>query len=135
MFDLNLPDLGEQTWSSRLIWSNLYKIAPAIGGNPNSRLKSLQFRLCLNLLDVEIRTFRPKNIVFATGDWANTFVNDNPTFQSLNWEASSLVRSCGDFFVDGERIGRFVVADHPQGKEETIWVNSVLGALQRSNSQ
>ncbi len=69
------------------------------------------------------------------GSWASSFVNDNPTFQCVNWEASSLIRCCGDFFVDGEQIGRFVVADHPQGKEETIWVNSVLGALLPSNSQ
>jgi hypothetical protein len=128
-FGLDLPDLNPQSWSSRLAWSNLYKIAPFAGGNPNARLQSLQFDLCRTLLDVEIRTLRPQNMVLATGDWANAFLRDNDTFQQ--WGASRPIHHCGNLLIEGECIGRFVVADHPQGKDETRWVTSVLAALQR----
>jgi hypothetical protein len=36
-------------WSSKIIWSNLYKIAPSLGGNPNDGLCNAQFNACNEL--------------------------------------------------------------------------------------
>ena len=71
-----LPDYSEQTWPSRLIWSNLYKIAPDKGGNPNNRLCIAQERVCLEYFAAELRIWQPKQVVLVTGwDWAHPFVN------------------------------------------------------------
>ena len=58
------PDETDELWSSRLVWSNLYKIAPKDGGNPGSRLADIQFPFCRDILMQEIDRFRPRRIVF-----------------------------------------------------------------------
>jgi hypothetical protein len=52
----------DQFWSSRLVWSNLYKIAPAVGGNPNGGLRDVQFPFCRDLLIKEIELFTPRRL-------------------------------------------------------------------------
>lgn len=32
---LGISDVEHDTWSSHLVWSNLYKLSPADGGNPS----------------------------------------------------------------------------------------------------
>lgn len=43
----------DELWSSRLIWSNLYKIAPD-GGNPGGKLQKVQRPFCRDILVQEI---------------------------------------------------------------------------------
>ncbi len=118
-------------WSSALVWSNLYKVAPATGGNPNQKLKHLQKDACRKILENEISTYRPKRLVFASGaDWADYFL-DLPCFSSGTIDGQrSYVERVGDLIVDGEKIGKYVVAAHPQGKNETIWVEEVMAGLE-----
>ncbi len=54
-------------WSSRLAWSNLYKVSPAHGGNPSGRLCRAQRAACIELLWGEIETLAPRRILVLTG--------------------------------------------------------------------
>lgn len=122
-----------QTWPSRLIWSNLCRFSPESGGNPSNRLGAIQFELCRELLVQEIRHFRPRNLVFATGmNWASGYL-DNDLFRfrsekTVTWDTVAW----GDIVIDNQVAGRFVVALHPQGVGTDAWSAPVLGALRSS---
>lgn len=121
------PGTESVEWPSRMIWSNLYKVAPAAGGNPGSRLAALQLDGCRRLLALEVAINRPRNIVFATGaDWASALL-DPATFKTRSSDTGPVM--FGDTVIDGERVGRFVVAKHPMGKDENQWVEQVATAF------
>jgi hypothetical protein len=122
--------LWSSCWSSRLVWSNLYKIAPLAGGNPGDRLAAIQLPFCRDLLMQEIDEFKPERLVFATGlDWADTFL-DHPHFVRSDPKAfGQYVEGLGDLVVGDKKIGKFVIAPHPQGKNGVQWVQEVMSAL------
>lgn len=118
-------------WSSRLVWSNLYKLAPARGGNPAERLKKAQFEGCLKLLRLEIDQYKPRRILFLTGlDWAHPFLTGmNLENRSSHVLASSgLVEAVGTLHSTNSHAA-CVVAKHPMGKNEELWVREVLEAF------
>jgi len=60
-------------WSKKIVWSNLYKIAPA-NANPNGFYKSQQHPLASELVKKEIEEINPKYcIVITNGDWWKPF--------------------------------------------------------------
>lgn len=125
---------SEQAWSSRLVWSNLYKVAPEKGWNPSATLAALQRARCRELLLHEIATFRPRRLVFATGmDWAQPFL-DAPCFAFDRRPDTGHLRGSGDLVLDGETIGRFAVALHPMGKNEDLWSRAVHEGLENRSS-
>ncbi len=70
-----LPE-SDAPWHSRIIWSNLYKVAPYDGGNPSNRLCSAQEQACLRYFAKELEIWRPRRVVLVTGwNWAQPFVN------------------------------------------------------------
>lgn len=126
------PELSD--WSSRLAWANLYKVAPAAGGNPTSRLIEAQHPLAERLLKQEIHHCAPKHVLVLTGrHWFDRFAD------ALGFcEISSLARG----YV--QRVGRIplssgvacvVVTPHPQGKREEQLVTDVLGAFKQLRMQ
>lgn len=64
----------EENWARKIIWSNLYKVAPASGGNPNGSLCKAQLEFCKNILKYEIVQNKPSFILFVTDDdWFEGF--------------------------------------------------------------
>lgn len=59
----------EENWSSRVLWSNLYKVAPYKTGNPNNKLIEKTIEGCIQILKYEISLYRPTHIVFVTDAW------------------------------------------------------------------
>ncbi len=80
-------------WPSRLIYSNLYKVAPHEGGNPGSRLCKTQQQACEDHLVAEIEMWKPKRVLFITGwyYWAQPFVDrwsdsiGQPSATNVEW--------------------------------------------------
>lgn len=126
---LNIADTTGERWPSSIVWSNLYKIAPVGGGNPSSRLCNAQLEDCTKLFSIEMDSFAPKRVIFATGlDWAEPFlVNNGVTFSK--GDGSNYVEAFGKIILRDGQVCRFVVAPHPQGKNENEWVGSVTGHL------
>lgn len=56
-------------WSKKIVWSNLYKIAPD-GANPEYFEKEAQLSVGINLVKMEIDELEPKYcIVLTNRDW------------------------------------------------------------------
>lgn len=61
-------------WSKKLVWSNLYKIAPAERKNPNDEECSWQEKISLELARKEIEEIKPKFCIVLTNDaWWQPF--------------------------------------------------------------
>ena len=108
-------------WFSYLVWSNLYKVSPAEGGNPGNKLCCIQLKGCKSLFDTELDIYRPSRLLLLAGwDWARDFVtNDCRTHNNAGFVEATGRR----------RKTRIVVARHPQGKPEAEWVKDVLAAF------
>ena len=108
-------------WSTYLVWSNLYKVAPAKGGNPGNGLCHVQLRGCKSLFDTELNIYRPSRVLLLAGwDWAKDFVKSD----CRKHNNAGFVEATGR-----RRRTRIVVAKHPQGKREAEWVTDVLAAF------
>ena len=110
-------------WSSYLVWSNLYKIAPYGGGNPSNKLCSEQLEGCKTLLLKEINDYQPSSLLFLTGwDWARDFLQDSNIIENHK----DFVKASGSLLLDSGTQTRIIVAVHPQGKKEDEWVKQVI---------
>lgn len=126
---LSIADVEGPDWSSHLVWSNLYKVSPGTGGNPNGVLCDVQFPGCAELFNLELRTYRPSRVLLLTGaDWAAPFLAAG----NLQ-EATGLryVKQYGLCDAGGGHETRCVTAVHPQGKPGSEWVREVITAFDR----
>jgi hypothetical protein len=127
--ELGIDHFESPEWPSHLFWSNLYKIVPSKGGNPSERLCSLQFDECKSLLEEEIRSCTPKRLLFLTGlAWAEPFLADFDPGLSVSPQ-TKYVEATGKVNLIYGNQSRIVVAKHPQGKKEDIWVREVVNAF------
>jgi hypothetical protein len=110
--------------ANSIVYSNLYKFAKKGGGNPSEKLAQAQYEECKLILEAEIDLYKPKFIVFLTGrNWAKEFL-DFMNHVDLNEIKRAHVSLYGKY-----KSANFVVADHPQGKDETLLVKEVLDLL------
>jgi hypothetical protein len=122
---------GEDLWPSTLVWSNLYKIAPSDGGNPNSALRDAQFEGCVAILEKQHALFLPRRILFLTGrDWAEPFLRRmNGRESEQDPHERQYVEGAGILATEAGNFVRYVVAKHPQGKREAALVDEVVEAF------
>lgn len=79
-------DENSWDWSKRLVWSNLYKIAPAERKNPNDIECKWQEKLSIDLVKKEIEEITPKFCIVLTNDsWWQPFRNNLNT-QTLQFQ-------------------------------------------------
>jgi len=128
--ELSIADVESPEWPSHLMWSNLYKFAPAEKGRkPSSGLCSIQFNECKSLIEQEINTFSPKRILFLTGmNWAEPFI-ERLMVEVTAITSCQYVEGVGKLISASKTNSRLVVAAHPQGKKEDIWVEEVVSAF------
>jgi hypothetical protein len=116
---------NEEEWPSHLVWSNLYKIAPAGGGNPTGKLKKAQEHGCREIFRLELKEYEPRRLLLLTGwhGWADQFLS-NDNMQIVNGKfvkATGLIQASNNVIC--------VVACHPQGKNEALWTGEVIAAF------
>lgn len=125
--ELHIDNMENDGWPSRLVWSNLYKISPAAGGNPGTALQRAQFHGCAQLLFREIENYRPQRILFLTGyHWVEPFLRQVRC--DCVMQDGQLVQAVGHITC-GDHTTVCVVACHPQGQKEQNWVNAVMAAF------
>lgn len=107
-------------WYSHIAWSNVCKVSPEKGGNPNDKLYYAQLESSQKIFESEIRLFSPQFIIMFTGNsWADDFLmylngNHKPTsIKQLSWDKYQ----CNVYKIKGTYI---IVTEHPQGKKEKI---------------
>lgn len=115
-------------WVSMLAWTNLYKIAPAIGVNPSIRLRSVQQEFCNNILRTELNEFVPRRILFMTGlDWVQPF--QAALGLQLEETATDHVKATGR--VEGaQQPVSVIVTTHPDRKPSG-WLAELLAVVER----
>lgn len=65
-----MDDKGEsESWSNKVAWSNLFKVAPFTGRNPNNKQIKIQIKACIDLLKMEIEIYKPALVVLVTDIW------------------------------------------------------------------
>ncbi len=119
----------EEKWSSYLVWSNLYKVAPAEGGNPSDKLCDIQLEGCRSLFKTELSIYAPKRLLLLTGlCWAKPFLE----YIQFKWKSDDKNHvECYGQYKTSKATAKVVVSCHPQGKNEEEWVEAVLGAFQK----
>src|SRR5690242_14271680 len=53
-------------WAEEVAWTNLYRVAPAKGGNPTDNLMKAQFKACAKLMVREMQKWTPQAAIFIT---------------------------------------------------------------------
>jgi hypothetical protein len=113
-------------WSDRLVWSNLYKLAPAGGGNPSETLCRLQFASCLQLFQEELSRLWPRRVLLLTGlDWARPFLEAT----SEVTHATGAIEATGVYTHSDGSVTQLVVAPHPQGRSEDALAEEIGSAF------
>jgi hypothetical protein len=113
---------GEQDWPSRIAWTNLAKLAPWAGGNPGTKLRTIQQSHGARLLEMEVEELAPRTVVAFTGrSWFEPFATRLGL--PIEWTSG---------YVEGfartpECI--WVVAVHPMTRSPRAVADAVLSAL------
>ena len=125
---LGISKPGSEDWPSHLVWSNLYKLSPAKGGNPDQNLKNAQLCGCKQLFKRELQDYCPKYLLLLTGkDWAEPFLE---IFQDVDVGSMGQYVCCTASWYSSSGIAtRVVVAVHPRSKPEQNWVDEVIQAM------
>ena len=119
----------EDRWFEQIVWSNLFKLAPAEGGNPGGRLIRLQLRSCVDLLLREIELFQPGLLLFVTGAWwLDPKEYGRPTFaEALELTLPASEGRPEHVVATGEYRGaKVIVCNRPEGRSESGFVQAVL---------
>ena len=123
-------------WSSRFAWSNLYKVAPAIAGNPSGKVQHIQRESAIEILKKEIDLLKPRYILFVTGYDFTTWSWHNSTTERTFQKAFDIQPTNalgahveGYAFYNGSKI---VVACRPETRSVADWVACVTHAFQNS---
>lgn len=117
-------------WYSDVAWSNLYKLAPWEGGNPNASLRRIQEDHCKNILAKEIEVLSPKFVIMLTSGWEREFLkhmNDGKDIKHkevVNW---------GNYTSNLYHINNvyYITTQHPQGKKETPHAKAISGFIDK----
>ena len=124
-----------QEWYAHIAWSNLCKIAPYEGGNPNNTLYYAQLKECQEILESEINILTPKAVLMLTGyNWAKDFL----TFLNGNIEPKCIFKAawsryeCKVYVINGTH---YIVTEHPQGKKEAIHKECIIDILKKQIKQ
>ena len=133
----SLTGRTEKTWINYVAWSNIYKIAPKITGNPTTKVCKAQIVLCRKILQREIEVYRPTHILFVTGfEWwfkdCNNTVGIAELFSNINFLGKNT--RCNKQYVeatatyvcsDGKRIP-VVVTCRPESRPEGKFIEQTI---------
>lgn len=116
---------GSDYWASRLAWTNLYKIAPATGGNPAGKLRKYQLQHCINLLKLELDGFKPRYVLVVTGDWFMPFIGPFGFTSNLTQSAENpyILRT------ENRNDQKWVFTVRPERIKSNLFATQVLKAL------
>jgi len=110
-------------WPSHIAWTNLAKVAPWAGGNPSSRLLTIQREAGIPLLRREVDELAARCVVAFTGrGWFEPYAAGLGL--DVAWR-DGLVQG-----VANERDRRWVVAVHPMTRSPRAVAEAVIAALE-----
>lgn len=114
-----------EKWYSNIAWTNLYKIAPWKGGNPNGKLQEVQRKYCFDLLKKEIEILTPKYVIFLTSGWEKAFIEYLNENRKMNIVGEKKWGKYKTSMIEINDI-KFIISHHPQGKNECEHRNAII---------
>lgn len=122
-------------WYSHIAWSDVCKVAPWEGDNPNDALYYAQLQDCEQILQTEIKVLSPEVVVLLTGQsWAKDFLrylNGNQNTKSIH-KASWDNHECKVY-----KIGdvTYILSEHPQGKKEESHTKCLVDLINKATNK
>ena len=113
-----------EKWYSHIAWSNLYKIAPWEGGNPNSKLQKQQKEYCFDLLKAEINLLSPKYVIMLTSGWEWSFIEEMKKGKEFRTIAKKKWGKYKTSLIEINKV-KYIISHHPQGKNEWEHKNAI----------
>ena len=121
--------LEKEDWYNNIVWSNMYKISPWDGGNPNAKLRKMQSKICVDILNKEIEIFNPKFIIFLTSYWETFYLKsigyNNSENKFIKWDKYET-----RYQLFNGRI--YILSQHPQGKKELPHKNAIINIMKNN---
>lgn len=114
-----LEEAGEkEDFHQRIVWSNLYKVAPYVTGNPAWRLVKPNMQAYIDCLIEEIRTYKPTHILFITGmDYLNPWAKEPQFGAQLGIGKPNQIHFMDRPYESGIfEKAKIVVCSRPEGK-------------------
>ncbi len=127
LIGLGITPSADRDWSSHLVWTDLYKVAPSTTGNPSSKLMKAQLEECGMILEKELISYEPKRVLFLTGkNWVDDFKGLLNKFVIHKECHDGLAEVLAEFDCGSGVRSKVVIAKHPQGKKEAKLVEEVV---------
>lgn len=112
------------------MWSNLYKVSPLLGNNPNWKLQQIQQRACIEILRKELEVYQPTHILIITGfDWFEPF---SCLFENVcDFGCRNILRgkNKNEVYVEGiatYKNARVAIACRPEWRDSEEYVSEVV---------
>lgn len=118
-----------EKWYSHIAWTNLYKIAPWDGGNPNSRMQNQQKEHSFELLKAEINILSPEYVIMLTSGWEWSFVEMIKKEKEFRVIAEQKWRRYKTSLIEIDNV-RYIISYHPQGKNELEHKNAIIKLIE-----
>lgn len=124
--NVSLEFLNKDDWYNYISWSNLYKVAPWEGGNPNNFLRKQQRETCISILNEELKILKPDAVLFLTSGWESFYLESIGLSESNN-----IVHTWTDYSSSYQKYNDilFIQSYHPQSKPEQEHVYALLEIL------
>ena len=126
-------ELYPEPWYSHVAWSNVCKVAPWKGGNPNDSLYYAQLSDCKKIFAKEIELLSPKVVVLFTGEeWAIDllrYMNGEVGTKSI-YKQKWANYVCKVYQINGVI---YIRTEHPQGKSEDAHAQCIVDIVKRCN--
>lgn len=124
-----LSGVDELRWVEHIVWSNLYKVAPKVSGNPTTGMCNIQQVICKELLKEEIELYKPTHILLVTG-WNWLCWRGEDSFLSIFEDA----KQTGERYVAGTAYYKLsdnsripvVITNRPECLKNDQYVDEVL---------
>lgn len=128
---------NEPDWLQYIVWSNLYKVSPRYGGNPDNKLCRIQAKSCIDILRVEIQLLKPTHIIMPVADrWLSWRCGDFSTIFTdglLGTKEIKNIHSCDRKIVRrvfASEDLKVVVTNRPERRKQDKYVQEVIKAFQ-----
>jgi hypothetical protein len=119
-----------------LIWSNICKIG-VCKGNPGKTVFDAQKFLAIETLRAEIKTYRPKLVVWVTGDYRVEVIGQViDDLKEKHWNKALKARWWFYQRKPMNSLPAMLWTYHPQGKKREMtaaWIDHACNLLQRKN--
>ena len=138
--ELSKKEPHEHTdWYEDIVWNNIYKVAPAEGGNPSTNLIYAQAPTCVELLKEEIKLLKPTHVLLVIDkswvswtsrnkvmfDFMEAFDNRNRQCQTVLEEQNKAIVQCA-FTVDKCKV---LITCRPENVLRDDYKNAVIDAF------